>query len=130
MFAHLSMALPSHEILSQLACDDPQAFEVLRDELVTNCIMNAPGRIQPRLCGIQFRVDSIRRLSRTPLGSLVKIQAMMWRSFLRLDEELQEFSRFAGSSSGGFRKQTGLSHAHAGSARIIEFRPRMLAERR
>lgn len=130
MCNHHSTALPSHEALSQLACDDPQAFEALRDELVASCIRSAPERIRPRLYGIQFRVDAIRRLSRTPLGALVKIQAMMWGSFLRLDEELQDFSRFVGNRVGGCTKRTGLHRVPAGSACIIEFRPRAMAEKR
>lgn len=130
MCNHHSTSLPSHETLSRLACDDPQAFEALRDELIARCISNAPERIQPRLYGIQFRVDAIRRLSRTPLGALVKTQAMMWDSFLRMDAELQDFVRSAGNHAAACRKPTGLSHVPAGSARIIEFRPHVPAEKR
>lgn len=114
-----AMTLPCHEELSKLACDDPQAFEALRDELVADYIRNAPERIQPRLLGIQFRVDAIRRLSRSPLGSLIKIQALMWSSFLKMDHELKNFARPT-----RFCVQTGLDHVLARSARIIEFRPR------
>ena len=130
MCTHHSTALPSYEILSKLACDDPQAFEALRDELVARCIRNAPERIRPRLYGIQFRVDSIRRLSRTPLAALVKIQAMMWSSFLRMDEELQRFAGTAGNYAPASRKQAGLQSVPVGSARVIEFRPRLPAEGR
>ena len=130
MCNHHSTALPSHEILSQLACDDPQAFEALRDELVARCIKNASERIQPRLYGIQFRVDAIRRLSRTPLGALVKIQAMMWSSFLRMDEKLQDFAKSAGNHARVCRGQSRPSKVSAGSARIIKFRLRLPAERR
>lgn len=130
MHDHHSTALPSHETMSKLACDDPQAFEALREEVVASFIRNAPERIRPRLYGIQFRVDAIRRLSRTPLGALVKIQAMMWSSFLRLDGELQNFSRAAGNRAGSCAKQTVLHRVPAGNARVIEFRPRVPAERR
>ncbi len=130
MCTHHSTALPSHEILSKLACDDPQAFEALREELVACFIGEAPERIRPRLCGIQFRVDAIRRLSRTPLGALVKLQAMMWSSFLRMDEELQCFAESAGNRSWARSKQFGLGRVSPKSARIIEFRPRVSSERR
>ena len=30
-------------------------------------------------------------LARTPLGALLKMQALMWESFLRMDEALQNF---------------------------------------
>lgn len=130
MLNHHSTALPSHEILSKLACDDPQAFEALREELVACLIRKAPERIRPRLYGIQFRINAIRRLSRTPLGALVKIQAMMWSSFLRMDEELQRFAGTADNRARVCSKQTGLGRVPSESARVIEFRPRLFAERR
>jgi len=82
-------ALPSREYLAQLAHDDPQAFESLRRELIENAIRRAPERLQLRLRQLQFRIDSVRRLARTPLGALIKMQSMMWDSFLCLEEALQ-----------------------------------------
>lgn len=124
-----AMTLPCHEELSRLACNDPQAFEALRDELVANCIQSAPERLQQRLYGIQFRVDAIRRLSRSPLGALVKIQALMWRSFLDLDHELKTFSkRPANPPPGG--KRTGSNPPPGGGARVIAFQPRSATKHR
>ena len=84
--------LPSHDELSRLARDDPQSFETLRLELIANAIDDAPEPIQVYLRQIQFRLDGIRHRSRSPLGAAVKIQALMWESFLVMNELLQEFS--------------------------------------
>lgn len=119
-----AIKLPSHETLSKLACDDPPAFEALRDELVSSYIESAPERLQQRLYGIQFRVDAIRRLSRSPLGALVKIQALMWRSFLDLDHELKMFARRPARSAPPGEKPADRGSPAAGGARIIAFRPR------
>lgn len=119
------MALPSHEILAQLAGDDLQAFEDLRSTLIEELITRAPDRIKPRLRGLQFRVDGIRRISRTPLGALVKIQAMMWDSFFRMNRELQVFSRISRPAPQLCGAPGRGTACPARTARILEFRPRM-----
>jgi hypothetical protein len=120
-----SRALPSQEYLARLAIDDPQAFEELRSELIERCINRAPERMQARLRGIQFRVDCIRRLSRSPLGALIKIQAMMWESFLRMDQELQGFARRTDTPYRRATSQRDRGGARHGDAVVIELRSRM-----
>jgi len=67
------LELPTHEFLSQLMRDDPLAYESFRRELIESLIDSAPARSKQRLRGIQFRVDSLRRLSGTALGSTLRI---------------------------------------------------------
>lgn len=118
--ATVHATLPSHQTLSQLACDDPQAFEALRNTLINDCIDGAPEKLQHHLRQIQFRVEGIRRLSRSPLGALVKIQAMMWDSFLKMNEELQDFSL---SSKAPLLFRERKTEVHTKSAKIMKFRP-------
>ena len=113
--------LPSQEELAQLARDDPQAFEVLRGELIENTILRAPERMHLRLRQLQFRIDGIRRLARTPLGALLKIQALMWESFLRMDEALQNFDALTRVNAQ--RVDEG-AKANSVGAQIINFRTR------
>ena len=101
---------PDHELLSNLAREDPEAFEKLRQALVGELIERAPEPIQRRLRGVQFKVDIIRLRSSNSLGATVKIYQMMWRSFLQLRHELTTFR----TSSDGPRQ----------TARILDFRPR------
>lgn len=74
--------------LARLAQDDPVAYEEMRQHLIAHFIDTAPGKEQPRLRGLQFRIDQVRRLAHTPLAATIKISALMWNSFLTLNEEL------------------------------------------
>ena len=125
MYMPQPMVLPSREVLSRLACDDPQAFEDLRNELVENRIRLAPEGMQLRLRQLQFRIDGIRRRSGTPLSALIKIQGLMWESFLRMDQELQRFARPTRNNAGSCGEEVNSSLCAVRSARIIEFRPRL-----
>lgn len=117
------MRLPSHDVLSQLARDDPQAFERLRRELIENRITRAPEKIRHRLRLLQFRVDGICRRPGSPLGAALRIQALMWEYFLQMNESLQVPFRKTGplpnlpGAAGTSAKQR-----PAKSARIIEFK--------
>ena len=91
MSERLPLELPSHDDLARLARDDPPAYEALRRELIENFIASAPARLKPRLMGIQFRIDHVRRLSRSPLGATVRVYELMWKSFLTLNQNWQEF---------------------------------------
>ena len=82
--------LPGHDALSRLARSDPRSFETLRLELIESCIDDAPEPIQLRLRQLQFRIDSIRRRSRSPWGATVKINSLMWDSLLEMNDELQK----------------------------------------
>jgi len=101
---------PDHAELSQLAREDPVAFEALRQSLVSQVIDNAPERLRSRLAGLQFRLDDIHRRSKNPLAATVKVYQMMWASFQRLDSELKTV-------------REPVSH-NGPSARVLEFRPR------
>lgn len=79
---------PDHDELSRLARDDPEAFEALRKQLISQLIERAPRHLQRRLEGVQFRVDAVRARSRNALGATVKVYQLMWGSFLGLREEL------------------------------------------
>lgn len=91
MNLHEPIDVSDHELLARLARDDPPAFESLRNELITDFIDSAPEECRRRLRGLQFRMDCIRRLTHTPLAALVKMQALMWESFLEMEQELQRF---------------------------------------
>ena len=86
-------ALPDFDTLAKLAKDDPEAFEALRRDLVDDLIDHAPQAKQARLRGLQFRVDAVRQLAKSDLGSAVKIYEMMWRSFRSLASEWENLRR-------------------------------------
>ena len=67
---------------SQLAKDDPFAFEARRIALIEEYLRQFPQSGQRRLRGLQFRIDMVRRRARTPMGACLKISSMMWESLL------------------------------------------------
>lgn len=91
-------ALPSHEEMAALAASDPAGFEQWRAEVVADFIDHVPEKYQRRLNGLQFQIDAIRRTTGNPLGAAVKIQQLMWNSFLRLNDELNEGFDFQNES--------------------------------
>lgn len=85
------------DLLRQLARDDAPAFEALRARLVGEFIATAPAAYQRRLNGLQFRVDQLRRLAKTPLAATIRISELMWESFLVLNRELSTPPRLPSS---------------------------------
>ncbi len=77
-----SFNLAEFDHWAQLAVADPDAFEARRSRLIEDFISSVPAERQPRLRGLQWRIDQIRRSSRTPLASCIRISRMMWDSVL------------------------------------------------
>lgn len=82
---------------SKLAATDPQAFERRRRHAVEQLIKDVPKERQPRMRGIQWHVDMIRRKYRDPRVCAQRVFNMMWDSVygrkglldaLRLDPEV------------------------------------------
>ena len=67
---------------AHLAVADPDAFEARRSRLIEAFISSVPAERQPRLRGLQWRIDQVRRTARTPLASCIRISRMMWDSVL------------------------------------------------
>lgn len=117
--------LPSHEELSRLARDDPEAYEALRRKVVDEFIERAPERLKSRLCGIQFQVDSVRRLSRSSaLGATVRVYQLMWKSFQQLNEVWQDFVPLEKGFVDRRSSSMTVRYAPKQDAKIIAFRPR------
>jgi hypothetical protein len=83
------MDMPTFEELRDLARRDPEGFEVLRGKLIDDCIRQSSSRNQRRLLGIQFVIDGRRRVASSPMKALLDIQAMMYESFLSLQQALK-----------------------------------------
>lgn len=64
-----------------LARSDPEAFESRRREVIDAAIARAPAKRQPRLRGLQWRIDLMRRRASTPLAACITLSDMMWQAF-------------------------------------------------
>ena len=63
-----------------LALSDPQAFEVQRQEVIDRAIRAAPAARQEKLRRIQWKLDQIRRTSRTPMAACLRMNRLLWES--------------------------------------------------
>lgn len=74
----------------QLAASNPQEFEVLRRKIIHACIKRANSSRQQRLHGLQWRIDRMRENNQqSPMAACVAISNMMWETFTRLGDILQ-----------------------------------------
>ncbi len=84
----MSYKLPSVDQLIQLAKDSPEELERLRQKHIEHLIDSAPKALQRRLRGLQFQIDSRRRLHDNPMGSCVTLSKMMLDSLSQLNSAL------------------------------------------
>jgi hypothetical protein len=120
--------LPSHETLVQCAREDEEAFEAFRREAIERLIESAPLRIRRRLRGLQFRIDCVRELSRSPLKSTIAISRLMWESFHCLNDELQDLVNLVERRADRPRSTPDQKRIADHSARILDFRPRSASD--
>ncbi len=73
---------------SALARSNPDEFERRRRQLIETVLAEAPGHMQNRLRGLQFRIDMERAKAGTPLGAAIRLNAMMWSSFNEMRSSL------------------------------------------
>lgn len=80
----MNKVLPSFERLREMAVNDPDALERLRQEYVKAAINTAPEEYRGRLEGLQFQIDGQRRLAKTPMAACINISKMMHESLHQL----------------------------------------------
>lgn len=64
----------------RLAQQQPEEFNKRREAVIEAAIAKAPGHLEPRLRGLQWKIDRIRDTSANPLAACVRISRMMWDS--------------------------------------------------
>jgi hypothetical protein len=66
----------------QLAKSDPEAFEQRRKQVLQELIDSAPEDQQHRLSCLQWKVDQVRGISKTPLAACLRMSKLMWERVL------------------------------------------------
>ena len=79
------------DFMADLYKEDPEKFEQERKRLVERAIAKAPERYRDRLTKMQWRIDMERKRCKTPLKSCIVLNDMMWESFHKLNNVLNEF---------------------------------------
>jgi hypothetical protein len=101
---------------ARLAREDPQAFERERARLIGQLIEAAPAEQRPRLEALQWRVEQVRRLSRTPLAACLKLSSMMWERVTGEHGLLAHLQRLDGPAGAA-------PHRAPARGTVIPFRP-------
>lgn len=101
----------------QLAINDPQAFEKARLEAIESCLADIPADRHQRLRGLQWKIDTLRKQSKTPLSACIKIYNMMW------DKVAGEHGMIDSISALGEPKA---HQAPAKKAEVLSFTPRLV----
>lgn len=112
--------LPEFDVLLEMAQKRPEQLESLRVELIEQIICSASEDVQRRLRGLQFKVDTTRRTSKTPLASCIRISQMMFDSLERLREALNNAGRDLGDWSTGQGLSSSSSVAPVGGSAMPE----------
>ena len=63
---------------SSLARDDPEKFELMRQQLINEVMEQAPEHMKNRLEGLQWQVDQIRNQSDSSMAACITISQKMW----------------------------------------------------
>ncbi len=73
------------DTMMNLAKNNPEEFEALRQTLINNFIESLPEENQHRMKCLQWRIDRTREQSKTPLAACMALTEMMWDSFEQLN---------------------------------------------
>ncbi|MCR9279681.1 MAG: DUF3135 domain-containing protein [Pseudomonadaceae bacterium] len=82
-------SLPEFDVLVDMARNDPERLEALRQSMVQSVIESSSDEnMRRRLAGVQFRVDAVRRRATTPLSACIQISEMMCQSLAELHRSM------------------------------------------
>ena len=81
--------LPAFDVLVDMARNNPEKLESLRQQLTARVIDGASTEEKRRrLQGLQFRVDMERKRARSPLAATIRISEMMCHSLADLHRSM------------------------------------------
>ena len=63
---------------AKLAREDPDAFEIKRQQMIHDVIDMSSPKIKRRMQGMQWQIDQIRATSANAMASCLKISQIMW----------------------------------------------------
>lgn len=82
--------LPNFDELVELAKQDPQALEALRQQACEQLIASANPEDQRKLKGLQFKIEMERRRTRSHSATCLRLSEMMSHSFTQLKTLLSQ----------------------------------------
>lgn len=67
---------------SEMAQQDPEKFEAMRQQLISDLLAQTPPHLKQRMIGLQWQVDQIRRQASNPMTACLRISQRMWANVL------------------------------------------------
>ncbi len=87
----MSTRLPAFEVLLDMARNDPDGLEALRESLTSAVIAGSQNEAnRRRLKGLQFQVDMERTKAKTPLAATIRLSELMCQSLAELHRSMVE----------------------------------------
>lgn len=71
------------DVWSQMAQQDPEKFEAMRQQLINDLIAQAPLHLKQRMTGLQWQVDQVRKQASDPMAACLQISQRMWDKVVR-----------------------------------------------
>ena len=62
----------------KVAQDEPERFETMRQQMIDELMAQAPSHLKPRMTGLQWQVDQIRKQTNDPMTACLRISQKMW----------------------------------------------------
>jgi hypothetical protein len=87
----MTAALPAFDTLLEMAREDPEGLERLRQSLCEEVIRRTPDALrEERLRRLLWRIDCECQRARTPLGACLRMSTLMLDALHRLDAAFNE----------------------------------------
>ena len=78
------------DLWMQVAQDDPQRFEAMRQAAIDEFLATVPPERRLQLQRLQWRVDRVRERCTTPMAATIAISEMMWDAFYNLRDHYHD----------------------------------------
>ena len=66
------------DLWCKIAQENPEQFEMMRQQAINDLIEQSPEHLRPRMIGLQWQVDQIRKQANNPLDACLQISTKMW----------------------------------------------------
>ena len=96
---------------------DPEAFEKRREAALNDFVASVDQECRHGLEQTRFRMEMIRKRAKSPLQSALESSRLMWESFGKLREQLDNLQTLMGKAD---LHQNGLRLVGTGSATVAE----------
>lgn len=70
------------DVWTRISQEEPEKFESMRQQLIDDLIAQAPAHFKPRMIGLQWQVDQVRKQASNPMAACLQISQKMWNNVL------------------------------------------------